>query len=141
MALNPRTLYGVDVGMNMISDTVQKLALVALFAEGPTRVRGVAHNRFKEPDRIGDLACELRKLGAVIEEHDDGLTIQSETQSLRGAILETYHDHRMAMSLALAGLRIPGVRILDPACTSKTYPEFFADLERLIGRPHRWYGS
>ncbi len=75
-----RPLHGVDVDMNMISDTVQTLAVVALFAEGPTRVRGVAHNRFKETDRIGDLACELRKLGAVIEEHDDGLTIQSATQ-------------------------------------------------------------
>lgn len=135
-----RPLKGVDVDMNMISDTVQTLAVVALFAEGPTRVRGVAHNRFKETDRIGDLACELRKLGATVEEHDDGLTICAEPDSLHGATLETYHDHRMAMSLALAGLRIPGVRILDPACTSKTYPEFFADLERLIGRPHRWYG-
>ena len=135
-----RPLKGVDVDMNRISDTVQTLAVVALFAEGPTRVRGVAHNRFKETDRIGDLACELRKLGATIQEHDDGLTIRSEPNSLRGATLETYHDHRMAMSLALAGLRLPNVRILDPACTSKTYPEFFADLERLIGRPHRWCG-
>ena len=126
--------------MNMISDTVQTLAVVALFAEGPTRVRGVAHNRFKETDRIGDLACELRKLGGVIDEHDDGLDDSiADPDSLHGATLDTYHDHRMAMSLALAGLRIPGVRILDPACTSKTYPEFFADLEALIGRPHRWH--
>ncbi|MFK8111033.1 MAG: 3-phosphoshikimate 1-carboxyvinyltransferase [Rubripirellula sp.] len=130
-------LRGVDVDMNHISDTVQTLAVVALFADGPTRVRGVAHNRFKETDRIGDLACELRKLGAAIEEHGDGLTIHPPEQP-NAAKLQTYHDHRMAMSLSLAGLRIPGVRILDPACTSKTYPEFFADLEKLIGRPHRW---
>jgi 3-phosphoshikimate 1-carboxyvinyltransferase len=133
-----RPLRGVDVDMNMISDTVQTLSVVALFAEGPTRVRGVAHNRFKETDRIGDLACELRKLGASVEEHPDGLTIEARADQLRGATLSTYHDHRMAMSLALAGLRLDGVRILDPACTSKTYPEFFADLEELIGRPHRW---
>ena len=61
--------------MNAISDTVQTLAAVALFAAGPTRVRGVAHNRHKETDRIGDLACELRRLGAEVEEHPDGLTI------------------------------------------------------------------
>lgn len=132
-----RPLHGVDVDMNPISDTVQTLAVVALFAEGPTRVRGVAHNRYKETDRIGDLACELRKLGAVIDEHEDGLTINP-PENPHGGTLATYHDHRMAMSLSLAGLRIPGVRILNPACTSKTYPEFFADLQRLIGRAHRW---
>jgi 3-phosphoshikimate 1-carboxyvinyltransferase len=133
-------LRGVDVDMNAISDTVQTLAVVALFAEGPTRIRGVAHNRFKETDRIGDLARELRKLGAVVEEHQDGLTIRppAEKSELHGATLRTYRDHRMAMSLALAGLVVPGVRILDPGCTSKTYPEFFADLEQLSGRSHRW---
>jgi len=139
ISVTGRPMQGVDVNINMISDTVQTLAVVALFAEGPTRVRGVAHNRFKETDRIGDLACELRKLGAHIEEHDDGLTIDAASGMLRGNLLTTYHDHRMAMSLSLAGLRIPDVRILDPACTSKTYPEFFADLERLIGRAHRWH--
>ena len=144
-------LRGVDVDMNAISDTVQTLSVVSLFADGPTRVRGVAHNRFKETDRIGDLACELRKLGAKIDEHDDGLTITPGLiecdpvgvvkQGITGATLETYHDHRMAMSFALAGLRVPGVRILDPACTMKTYPEFFADLENLTGRAHRWSGN
>ena len=133
-----KPLRGVDVDMNAISDTVQTLAVVALFAKGPTRVRGVAHNRFKETDRIGDLATELRKLGATVEEHEDGLTITPAGEAVQGATIATYHDHRMAMSLSLAGLRIPGVRIEDPACTGKTYPEYFADLERLIGRPHRW---
>lgn len=138
-----RPLHGVDIDMNQISDTVQTLAVVALFAEGPTRVRGVAHNRFKETDRIGDLARELRKLGSQVDEHEDGLTIhpiefKAQARTERFVVLETYHDHRMAMSLALAGLRVPGVRILDPACTGKTYPEFFADLEMLLGRPHHW---
>ena len=131
-----KVLKGVDVDMNAISDTVQTLSVVALFASGPTRVRGVAHNRFKETDRIGDLANELRKLGAVVDEHEDGMTITPATY--QGATLETYHDHRMAMSLSLAGLKIAGVKILDPACTSKTYPEYFADLETLIQRSHRW---
>ncbi|QDV64312.1 3-phosphoshikimate 1-carboxyvinyltransferase [Crateriforma conspicua] len=138
-------LTGIDVDMNAISDTVQTLAVVALFADGPTRVRGVAHNRFKETDRIGDLACELRKLGATVEEHDDGMTIHplTETQVCRSEDappirLATYHDHRMAMSLALVGLRIPGIQIENPACTAKTYPNYFADLEGLIGQSHLW---
>ena len=139
-------LQGVDVDMNEISDTVQTLAVVALFASGPTRVRGVAHNRFKETDRIGDLARELQKLGATVEEHEDGLTIHPIDQSQESpadqkVVIETYHDHRMAMSLSLAGLRIPGVQIVNPACTGKTYPEFFADLESLIGRSHHWLAS
>jgi 3-phosphoshikimate 1-carboxyvinyltransferase len=125
-----KPLTGVDVDMNAISDTVQTLAAVALFADGPTTVRGVAHNRHKETDRIGNLAVELRKLGATVAEHDDGLTIHP--GPLRPAEIETYRDHRMAMSLALAGLRTPGVRILDPGCTEKTYPAFFADLARVI---------
>jgi len=124
-------LRGVDVDMNAISDTVQTLAAVALFAEGPTRVRGVAHNRHKETDRIGDLACELRKLGAEVEEHEDGLTITPGEH--RAAEIETYNDHRMAMSLALTGLRLPGVIINNPSCTVKTYPHFFKDLAQLSG--------
>ncbi len=138
MTVSGRASRGIDVDMNQISDTVQTLAVVALFADGPTRVRGVAHNRFKETDRIGDLACELRKLGATINEHDDGLTIHPPGDGITPATLETYHDHRMAMSLSLAGLAAEGVRVLNPSCTGKTYPEFFADLETLIGRPHRW---
>lgn len=138
MTISGRARRGIDIDMNAVSDTVQTLAVVALFAEGPTRVRGVAHNRFKETDRIGDLACELRKLGAAIDEHEDGLTIHPPIDGVKPAVLETYHDHRMAMSLSLAGLAARGVTVTDPACTSKTYPEFFADLERLIGQPHVW---
>ena len=137
MTIRGRAAHGIDVDMNAISDTVQTLAVVALFAEGPTRVRGVAHNRFKETDRIGDLARELRKLGAGVDEHEDGMTIHPPDQ-VTPAVLETYNDHRMAMSLSLAGLAADDVAILNPACTAKTYPEFFADLEHLIGRPHHW---
>lgn len=138
MTISGRATHGIDIDMNAISDTVQTLSVIALFAEGPTRVRGVAHNRFKETDRIGDLACELRKLGAQVDEHQDGMTIHPPVGGVQPATLETYHDHRMAMSLSLAGLSAEGVRVLDPSCTGKTYPEFFADLETLIGRPHRW---
>jgi 3-phosphoshikimate 1-carboxyvinyltransferase len=105
-------LTGIEVDMSDISDTVQTLAAVAMFAEGPTTVCGVAHNRVKETDRISDLACELRKLGATVEE---------------------FRDHRMAMSLALVGLRCGGLTILDPDCTAKTYPKYWEDLASFTG--------
>lgn len=124
-----RPLRGIDVDMNAISDTVQTLAAVALFAEGPTTIRGVAHIRHKETDRIGDLAREVRKLGATVDELPDGLRIQPGV--LRGAVIDTYQDHRMAMSLSLPGLKTQGVIIRNPACTAKTYPNFFQDLGRL----------
>lgn len=126
-------LRGGDFNMNAISDTVQTLAAVALFAEGPTTITGVAHNRHKETDRIGDLARELRKLGATVDEFDDGLRITP--GELRPAEIATYHDHRMAMSLALVGLRQAGVVILDPGCTAKTYPRFFEDLASVTRAP------
>ncbi len=127
-----RPLRGITIDMNAISDTAQTLAAVALFANGPTTITGVAHIRHKETDRIGSLATELRKLGAQVDELPDGLRIVP--GPLHGAQIETYKDHRMAMSLALVGLRVPGVTILDPRCTEKTYPRFFEDLGRLVGK-------
>ena len=124
-------LSGVDVDMNAISDTVQTLGAVALFASGPTTIRGIGHIRHKETDRIGALATELRKLGASVEERSDGLKITP--GPLHGARLDTYQDHRMAMSLALVGLRQKGVVIRDPGCAAKTYPRFFDDLRALAG--------
>jgi 3-phosphoshikimate 1-carboxyvinyltransferase len=124
-----RPLWGINVDMNAISDTVQTLAAVALFAEGPTTIHGVAHIRHKETDRIHALAVELRKLGAEVEERADGLKITP--GPLGGAEIDTYDDHRMAMSLALVGLAVPGVVIRDPGCTAKTYPHFFRDLAGL----------
>ena len=120
-------LRGVDVDMNDISDTVMTLGAVACFAEGPTTIRNVAHIRHKETDRIAALATELRKLGAEVEERDDGLTITP--RPLTGCAVDTYNDHRMAMSLALVGLKVPGVVIRNPGCVAKTYPGFWQDLE------------
>jgi 3-phosphoshikimate 1-carboxyvinyltransferase len=115
--------------MNAISDTVQTLAAVALFASGPTTITGVGHIRHKETDRIGDLARELRRLGADVDELKDGLRISP--NKLHAAEIETYNDHRMAMSLALVGLKVPGVTIKNPSCVRKTYPRFFEDLNRI----------
>jgi 3-phosphoshikimate 1-carboxyvinyltransferase len=126
ITVSGRPLHGIDVDMNAISDTVQTLGVVALFAEGATTIRNIGHIRHKETDRIAALATELRKLGARVEERSDGLTI--ERKSLQPAAIHTYNDHRMAMSFSLAGLRIAGVRINDPKCVDKTYPAFFADL-------------
>jgi 3-phosphoshikimate 1-carboxyvinyltransferase len=122
-------LRGIDVDMNPISDTVMTLAAVACFADGPTRIRNVAHIRHKETDRIAALATELRRLGAEVEEFPDGLAISP--RPLHGATVETYNDHRMAMSLALIGLKVPGVVIQNPGCVAKTYPGFWEDLEKL----------
>jgi 3-phosphoshikimate 1-carboxyvinyltransferase len=122
-------LHGIETDMNAISDTVMTLAAVACFAEGPTTIRNVAHIRHKETDRIAALANELRRLGAEVDEFADGLTITP--RPLHGAEIETYNDHRMAMSMALIGLKVPGVIIKNPGCVAKTYPGFWEDLEKL----------
>ena len=122
--------HGINIDMADVSDTVQTLSAVALFVGGPTTVTNVAHNRVKETDRIGNLAIELRKFGVQVDEHPDGLTIHP--GPLNAATIETYDDHRMAMSLSLVGLKQPGVKILNPGCVSKTYPNFFADLKAFV---------
>ena len=122
-------LRGIDIDMNAISDTAQTLATVAVFAEGPTRIRGVAHMRHKETDRIHAVVTELRRAGIEAEEHDDGMTIHPGTP--QPCEIQTYDDHRMAMSFALLGVRVPGITILDPKCTEKTYPDFFTDLGQI----------
>jgi 3-phosphoshikimate 1-carboxyvinyltransferase len=129
ITVHGRPLHGIDVDMNDISDTVKTLAAVACFADGPTTIRNVAHIRHKETDRLAALAAELRKLGAGVEVFHDGLTITP--RPLHAADIETYNDHRMAMSLALVGLKVPGIVIHNPGCVAKTYPGFFDDLEKL----------
>lgn len=129
-------LRGITIDMGPISDTVQTLAAVSLFAEGTTHIHGVGHNRYKETDRISDLATELRKLGAEVQEHSDGLSITP--GRLLAARLATYNDHRMAMSFSLIGLRHDQVWIENPGCTAKTYPNYFDDLQQLIQQPLRW---
>ncbi|MGL6195770.1 MAG: 3-phosphoshikimate 1-carboxyvinyltransferase [Thermoguttaceae bacterium] len=129
---DPETvLRGIDVDMNDISDTVQTLSVVALFCDGPTRIRNVAHIRHKETDRISAVVTELCKIGAVVEEFPDGLEIHPPKER-KNVEIETYDDHRMAMSFALAGLRDPGITILNPECTQKTFPDFFEELFKVL---------
>jgi 3-phosphoshikimate 1-carboxyvinyltransferase len=122
-------LAGIDVDMNALPDAVLALAVVALFAEGPTRIRNVANLRIKETDRLAALETELQKLGGHAHAGADSLVI--EPAPLRPAVIDTYDDHRMAMAFALAGLRQPGVAIRDPGCVSKTWPDYFEMLAHL----------
>jgi len=134
-----RATTGIDIDMNAISDTVPTLAVVALFADSETTIRNVAHIRDKETDRIGDLVRELRRLGGDVVEHADGLTIRP--TRLSGTRIRTYDDHRMAMSLALAGLRVPGVLIHDPGCVAKTFPGYWSSLGAFAGFAPNWQGG
>jgi len=124
-------LRGVTVDMNRMPDAVPTLVAVALFASGPTRITNVAHLRFKESDRLGTLAAELHQLGADITVLDDGMVIRP--VPLHGATLDAHEDHRLAMSFALIGLRVPGITILGPDCVAKSFPRFWDELDRLAG--------
>ncbi|AGL15512.1 3-phosphoshikimate 1-carboxyvinyltransferase [Actinoplanes sp. N902-109] len=122
-------LRGVDVDMADISDTAQTLAAVAVFADSPTRVRGIGFIRGKETDRLAAIVTELRRAGIDATEDDDGFTVNPGPP--RPTRFATYEDHRMAMSLSLLGLRVPGIEIEDPGCVAKTYPGYFQDLAAL----------
>jgi 3-phosphoshikimate 1-carboxyvinyltransferase len=124
-------LRGADVDLRGISDTFLTLAAIAPFAREPVRIRGVGHTRAQESDRVAAAVKELRRLGAAVDEAPDGLTIYPSEERLHGADVETYGDHRVAMSFSLVGLRVPGVRIVDPGCTAKTFPEYFSILDRV----------
>jgi 3-phosphoshikimate 1-carboxyvinyltransferase len=125
----PSSLSGIDVDMSNLSDTAQTLGAIAPFAKGPTRVTGIGFIRRKETDRVGAVVTELKRLGVRAEEEDDGFVVYPGAP--HPADVETYDDHRMAMSFAVTGLVAPGIRIRNPACVSKTFPEFFTVLERL----------
>jgi 3-phosphoshikimate 1-carboxyvinyltransferase len=122
-------LAGVDVDMNAMPDAVLALAVTAAFARGPSRIRNVAHLRIKESDRLAALERELGKLGCRARATVDALEL--EPAPLHGAEIDTWDDHRMAMAFALAGLRVPGVVIRDPACVAKSWPSYFDALARL----------
>jgi len=122
-------LHGIDIDMNSMPDMVPTLAVTALFASGVTRIRNVAHLRFKESNRLEALETELKKLGANITLHEDGLEIVP--APLHGGLLDTYDDHRLAMSFALVGLRVPEVKIENPDCVRKSFPGFWKEFEKL----------
>jgi 3-phosphoshikimate 1-carboxyvinyltransferase len=122
-------IAGVDVDMHDISDTAMTLAAIAPLAGGATTIRNVANIRIKETDRLLATVTELRRLGQTVVHGDDWLSITP--RPLTPATVECYSDHRMAMSFAVLGAVAGGVTIGDPACVSKTYPGFWADLAAL----------
>ena len=122
-------LRGVDVDLSSMPDMAQTFAVVAAAAEGPSRVRGVDVIRGHETDRIRAVVTELRRCGVDAGETDDGFTI--DPAPIQPATIETYDDHRMAMSFALLGLIAPGMRITDPDVVGKTFPGFWDALARL----------
>lgn len=126
----PDRLNGIDIDLASMPDMAQTLAVVALFAEGRTAIRGLHTLRVKETDRVHALSVELGKLGALVEISGNDLLITPPT-SPNPARINTYDDHRMAMSFALAGTCIPEVTILDAECVNKTYPDYFDDLRKL----------
>ena len=127
----PRRLRGVCVNMNDFSDQALTLAAIAPFADAPVEITGIAHIRGQECDRIHAIASNLARAGIQCEEWDDGVKIfPGEPKPCE---IETFSDHRVAMSFALMGLRKEGIRILDPGCCAKTFPVFFQVLDRFRG--------
>ena len=128
-------LRAIDADMNHIPDAAMTLAVVALFAEGTTRLTNIGSWRVKETDRIAAMATELRKLGATVEEGADWITIAPPAKLIANAAIDTYDDHRVAMCFALVSLGPRGVpiRINDPSCVNKTFPGYFDALAALVG--------
>lgn len=122
-------LRGVDADLSGAPDGALAIAVAAVFAAGATRLSGLSTLRHKETDRLAALEKELRRLGAGAEVEASTLTVTP--GRLHAAVIETYEDHRMAMAFAVAGFVVPGVAIRDPACVTKTWPGFFADLTDL----------
>ncbi|MCA9300067.1 MAG: hypothetical protein KDA28_13435, partial [Phycisphaerales bacterium] len=127
------TLVGVEADLSLMPDAAMTLGVLACFATGRTVLTGLRTLRDKECDRIDAMEAEFTKLGARIEAGADRIAIEPGAARADDVEIETYDDHRMAMALALAGLRRPGVRLRDPSCVNKTYPGFWSDLARLYG--------
>ena len=125
----PRQLKGIDIDMRTISDTALTLAAIAPFADSKVTIRNIEHTRWQETDRIHAMVTELRKLGVPVVEHRDGLEISP--SPITPAAIDTYEDHRVAMAFSLVGLKVSGIRINDPECVSKTFPNYFEVLQSL----------
>ncbi len=124
-----KRLKGISVDLNSSPDIVQTLAVTACFAEGKTKIRNVRNLRLKETDRLKALSAELKKIGAGVKEFEDGLEITP--GKIRSAEISTYHDHRMAMSFALAKLFNPKIKILNKNCVKKSFPNFWNEFNKM----------
>ncbi|OGX41166.1 MAG: 3-phosphoshikimate 1-carboxyvinyltransferase [Omnitrophica WOR_2 bacterium RIFCSPLOWO2_12_FULL_50_9] len=126
----PFCLKGGDFSLKDCPDLVPVMAILALFADGPTRLLDIGHARVKESDRISDLGQELRKIGAKVVEKRNEIVIYPQNQYKTDCLLDPHRDHRLAMSFAILGSKL-GMRIRDIECVSKSYPGFIRDLKRL----------
>ena len=117
-------LTAVDLDMNHIPDAAMTIATTALFAKGTTSIRNIYNWRVKETDRLAAMSCELRKVGAIVQEGDDFISI-TPPKKLIHAQIDTYNDHRVAMCFSLVALSDTAVTINDPNCTAKTFPDYF----------------
>jgi len=124
-------LAPIDMDLNHIPDAAMTAAVMALFADGPSTIRNIGSWRVKETDRIAAMATELRKLGADVEEGADFLKISPPPSLKENVLVETYDDHRIAMSFSLVALGGVPVRINDPGCVAKTFPRFFEEFEKI----------
>jgi 3-phosphoshikimate 1-carboxyvinyltransferase len=131
----PAELKGITIDMGSMPDVVPTLAIVASQARGKTIIKNIAHLRIKECDRLHVMAVELAKMGARVQELEDSLVIEGrdEDAPLHGADINTYNDHRIAMSFAVAGLTVPGVRVLGEECVAKSFPDFWERFSLLYG--------
>jgi 3-phosphoshikimate 1-carboxyvinyltransferase len=127
--VGPDQLDPVDADLSEAPDGALGLATACAFARGPSRLAGLHSLRYKESDRLEALSSELRKIGAQAEVEEDELVIVP--GGLRGGLIDPHGDHRIAMSLALAGLRIEGVDVADPSVVNKTWPDFWSELTRI----------
>lgn len=123
-------LRGIEADMSAMPDMVPTLAAISLFADGKTIIRNVPHLRLKESDRLKTMAEELNRLGGCVKELQDGLIIQGK-EKLSGALINPHNDHRIAMSLAVVGLKVPGVKIDDDTCVRKSFPHFWDAWDKL----------
>jgi 3-phosphoshikimate 1-carboxyvinyltransferase len=125
-------LRGVEVDMGNMPDMVPTLAAIAAFADGATLIRNVAHLRHKESDRLRAVTLEWRRLGVLVDEREDGLVVHGGGR-FSGAVVDPHDDHRLAMALAVLGLRTPGVRLKNEQCVSKSFPRFWEFWDGLVG--------
>ena len=132
VAAPSQKIKGFDLDCNHIPDAAMTLAIMALFAEGTTTLRNIASWRVKETDRIYAMATELRKVGALVIEGEDYLTITPPAQLTPNAVIDTYDDHRMAMCFSLVSLGGVPITINDPKCVNKTFPNYFDEFKKLV---------
>ncbi|MGB9664412.1 MAG: 3-phosphoshikimate 1-carboxyvinyltransferase [Ignavibacteria bacterium] len=128
--LRGKKIRGISIDMNDAPDSVPALTVVSLFAEGKTLIKNIENLRYKESDRIQALANELSKLGAKVRTGKDFIEINP-TEKYKPAVIETYNDHRIAMSFAIAQLKIPEIKIKNPECVKKSFPNFWSEFNKM----------